>query len=451
MRKIIFSLLLLLIPSSANATTINAATCSLSDVQTAVNSAATTGDTVQVPSGNCTWSSFLVVNKGLVLKGAGIDVTNITVSGSLGIEADYTSAHFIEITAFTFLNSTGGGAEMIDMNGDRVDAVSFRVHHNKFTLSAGSTTRGVVVQDLGWGLIDHNTFDATGSGSIQSLSIFGTGDGNDGGFTPWTQPLSLGTNKAVYIEDNMFTYSAQAEDSIDAYGGARLVVRHNTFNNISLGFHGTDSGNRRSVFSYEIYSNTFTNNSSTDVRAATLRGGTGVIYSNTYGGSHGYGGVTMMLYRACPGLDNSGWGHADGTAWLLQSSNLSDIGSRTVCTPQGTGCNVLFLSTAPDTLCTFGAANCTRNFDGAGTGGYPARDQVGRTHDQALSPLYVWNNGGVAVGWYDGGFSCGVGLDNYFQAGRDYYNDGTQMPGYAALTYPHPLLGGAVAIMGWGD
>lgn len=54
-----------------------------------------------------------------------------------------------------------------------------------------------------------------------------------------------------------------------------MVIRHNTFNNITVGFHGLDSGGRRLVFWFEVYDNGFTNNSATVLRAATVRGGTG--------------------------------------------------------------------------------------------------------------------------------------------------------------------------------
>jgi hypothetical protein len=294
-----------------------------------------------------------------------------------------------------------------------------------------------------YGLIDHVTFDVTATGgSIQSVTITGSPDGTDGGFTPWTRPLTLGSNKAVYVEDCVFNYSSQAEDSIDAYGGGRLVIRFSTFNNISVGFHGTDSGNRRSVFSYEIYNNTFTNNSSTKLRAATLRGGTGVFFNNTYGGTTSWNGITAMVYRACPPLDSSAWQTCNGTNWQIGSTDFKAQASRVASTNGG----VKFCSNARDTVCTSDAAcgsggTCSTYFDGSGPGGYACRDQVGRTHDQKLSPLYVWNNGAGDAGTYDGGSSCGSGLSTYLQAGRDYYND-TPMPGYTAYTYPHPLATG---------
>lgn len=60
------------------------------------------------------------------------------------------------------------------------------------------------------------------------------------------------------------------------------------------------------------------------------------------------------------------------------------------------------------------------------------------------APIYAWNNGSVHLGSYDGGFSCGAGLSNYVQSGRDYI-DGVPMPGYTAYVYPHQLQGQSAA------
>jgi len=421
---------------AAEAATITAASCSGSDVQSAINSASN-GDTVAVPSGSCSWSGVAISNKSIALQGAGVDKTNITdSSGSGALSISSSSSSIIDVSGFTFVNSSGNGNGVVQSSGV-ADHVGFRIHHNKFVLSASVTTRGIGVYN-GYGLIDHNTFNATGSGSIQSISIWGSSDGTDGGFTPWTRPLTLGTNKAVYIEDNTFTYSSQSEDSIDAYGGARLVVRHNAFNNISVGFHGMDSGNRRSAHSFEIYGNTFTNNSSTHLRALTVRGGTGVVYNNTYGGSGAsWYGVTLLNYRSCPPLDQSAWQTCNGTNYTLGSMDLSANASRVA----GTTGTVKWCSNARDTRCTTdsncsGGGTCTTYLDGNGSLGYACRDQVGRTTNQALAPLYVWNNGSAGVGTYDGGTGCSI--SSIIALNRDYYN-GTAMPGYTAYNYPHPL------------
>lgn len=62
----------LCLPCSVGAqTTINAATCSQTDVQTAINSAVE-GNTVIIPAGNCPWTSGVTISgKGITVQGAG--------------------------------------------------------------------------------------------------------------------------------------------------------------------------------------------------------------------------------------------------------------------------------------------------------------------------------------------------------------------------------------------
>ena len=61
---------LILIPVVSRADTHTAASCSQADVTAAI-SAASDGDVVIVPAGNCTWGSTLIINKGISLQGPG--------------------------------------------------------------------------------------------------------------------------------------------------------------------------------------------------------------------------------------------------------------------------------------------------------------------------------------------------------------------------------------------
>lgn len=103
----------------------------------------------------------------------------------------------------------------------------------------------------------------------------------------WSQAWTFGTNdttgaRNIYFEDN--TWTNILETAIDSDVGARVVIRHNTFIDSSLVFHGgapADSspggGNH-----FEIY-----NNNSVRVSNAFainkwiwVRGGSGVIANN---------------------------------------------------------------------------------------------------------------------------------------------------------------------------
>ncbi len=458
MRKQLCILLIVLLIHPSFATTRNAATCSQADITTQIN-AASLGDTIQVPAGSCTWSgaSGVAPVVGLHLVGAGIGATNITDT-TTGAGFDLISGsttNFYEVTGFTFIAGVTKSRGMVEVDGTMMSPSSFRIHHNRFVANSFGP-RLISITNV-FGLIDHNTFDVGFNGSVQSISTTGSSDGTDGGFTPWMQPLSLGTNNAVFEEDNAFNYTFHAESAIDNYGGARYVFRHNAVNNAeACGGHGTDSGNRRSPFSFECYANTYTNNSGGMIRAGTIRGGTGVWYSNSFSASgvgSGYNGMTLMLYRACLG-DQSGWHQCNGTNWQINSKNFSANGSRTTSVYAGTtdATHVSFCSVHRDTVCssdadcTGGGGTCTTFFDGSGNGGYACRDQPGRTHDQVLDPIYAWSNTGPgnSIGTYDGGGTCNDGgIDNYMLAGRDFIDNGTTpKPGYTAFTYPHPLQGG---------
>ena len=85
--------------------------------------------------------------------------------------------------------------------------------------------------------------------------------------------------------------------------------------------------------------------------------------------------------------------------------------------------------------------------------GWGCRDQIGRGTKQQLYPIYEWNNCKNALGCEAGSaddidiaiYAPEGGTDytsTHIQSGRDYVSD-TQMPGYSAYQYPHPLRGRA--------
>lgn len=438
----VFISLTIVLTSRSFGATVTAASTSSAAVQAAIN-AASNGDTVVVPAGSATWSTPVTISgKALTLIGNGIGstvITDGTSSSALAITA--TAANFVRVSGFTFISSgshTSSG--MVDVSGGHGE-VAFRLDHLRFLVSS-AVTRGVTTTWI-YGLIDHCLFQNTTGTATQLVSLWGSDDSTQPGFgmTPWSWPPSLGTTNAVYIEDCGIyeTAGVQSGDSaFDSYGGARFVIRYCSITNSEFGGgHGTDSGTRRSMHSFEIYNNTYVNNLSQKQRAATIRGGTGVIYNNTYGGTGvGWDGVTLMYYRACPPLDQSAWGTCDGTQYKLTWNNSTGWG----CSTSGT------MGFAADGSYGAWGGIYTNYFDGASaTHGYPGRDQPGYTTGQVLSPIYVWNNGGVTAGPYDAGDPPSVGLAYYIASGREYYNEQGAKPGYTALVYPHPLVSGGTA------
>ena len=375
--------------SNANSATINAASCSQVDVQTAINSASD-GDIVIVPAGNCIWTStvFIPDTKGIILQGAGIDQTTIIDATGASDVLSITSAEGkpFRVTGFTFDGngtSKSGILGAIKVTGD---CRNFRIDHIEFE---DMVIRSIVTSAKGdeqYGVIDHCTFDYPYSTSSQGIALFGAKPQDR---TPWKRPLTLGTYKAIYIEDCTFTWATPPDSALDAYGGARYVFRYNKVTGTHVSHHGCDSGDYRSTHSFEIYENTFNENGAGSYRALFFRGGTGVVYNNTFTGN--YSGFNVANYRSC---DSYGvWGKCDGKNPLDGNEDET---------------------------------------------GYPCLDQIGRTTNQALSPLYEWNN---TINRNDLNITVSTScpeLADHIQEYRDYYND-TQKPGYTPYEYPHPL------------
>jgi phage tail sheath gpL-like len=75
----------ILVSGHAQAATLTATTCSLIDVQAAVNSAKD-GDTVVIPNGSCSWTSGISTSKQIILSGqtkGGVTLTHAAGSGTL--------------------------------------------------------------------------------------------------------------------------------------------------------------------------------------------------------------------------------------------------------------------------------------------------------------------------------------------------------------------------------
>src|SRR5574337_136844 len=196
---------------------INAQSCSQHDVQKAIDSASR-GDTVNVPSGSCTWSTKTVVTKQITLQGAGIDSTTINCGDlkeciDMNVSADALSPLW-RITGFTF---TGGhaGNGIINIRGT---GMNWRIDHNKFY--NWQTFRAVDQLGGGYGVVDHNTFykdTVAGAGSGVGVHVSESSN-NDKGFASWQRPYVWGTADAVFIEDNSFTFYPNRIDEDKRYG-----------------------------------------------------------------------------------------------------------------------------------------------------------------------------------------------------------------------------------------
>jgi hypothetical protein len=417
--KIVIAIILCLIPTVAFSSTINSASCSSSDVNTAIGNAQS-GDTVTVPAGTCAWSTLVNINKQITLQGNGTSSTHIS-SGNVAIAAQNVTIKNLDL-----------GATNVTVN-----ATNFRITGNVFSGSGEM----IAVNDGYYGVIDNNSFTSTSPG-IEMIHVWGPIDS-------WTTDHSMGGADNVFIEDNAFSGAGGSSQCVQGSYNARIVFRYNNVSGMKFDMHGVQSNGyandpaKRCDWSYainhsarhcEVYANSF---SIDTYWSMELRGGTGVIYNNTF--SITGGGTSILLREYCTG-------YSDGN-----------------CKGGGVSQNYI----------------CPND--------YPYYDQIGRGKNQGSEPMYLWNNtanGNSVVGFtgdtinpdhiqfggmpaqaaetfcMDGG---GGPLDGYaysaswaygnvsaiIKENRDYYV--SSKPGYTPYTYPHPLRGSTPASTGAGS
>lgn len=436
-------LIIVLMPSMGHAATYTAAACTgtadHTKVQTAVDSA-TDGDTVQIQAGNCTFTAPVAwANKAIVVQGAGISSTTITASsGAFSITPTTTVGW--RITAMTISSATSGA--VIDIYAFNVTAPlasRFRIDHLTMAMTSAGSPRGVNVQGMVYGLIDHVTVTSViGTAphmvevNAQSITDNYAGGGLAGA-TSMALALDLGGDTAVYVEDSTYSQPFGGYGAINniTYGG-RMVMRHNTYTGpVHLQTHAT-RGQERGGMKSEYYNNVHDGlNDTVYPGPANIIAGTGVMFNNTIknadSGATFTRFISMLLYfQRCP----------DGAC---------------------------VVNSAPTTLCS-----SSSGYDGGvEANGWPCLDQPGHIGgtpgSQSSVPVYLWNNG-VEDGCSTGGacsadrgigINCGGSMANYIKTtvhsngAKDYCVGTTTMPGscgthtntYTPYTYPHPLQG----------
>ena len=387
-----------------------------SSLQSAINSSVDS-DTVNIGAGSCSAGEVSWANKNITVKGQGIGVTN--VSGLSFKVTDTTKAAF----RITGMSVGSASSWTIDSVGVKTGIKGWRIDHIAWSYPSCGQNIALFVNGINWGLVDHNTFKNAGNSIFLRAWAEGTDEVNPwppsgtpgmGGYS-WLLPLNLGSDEAVYVEDNAFNMDGGCYLGIgDHYYGARMVFRHNTVHNAYWQSHATRGYERGGSLKVEIYNNVFTSSDSAWYRAIHMRSGTGVIFNNT--------------------LQNS--------FNTIQADNQRSNGQNT---------------DSP-----YGSCNGSSKWDGnlSGESGWPCLDQIGRGPgqypNQPSVPLYGWNNG-KAIGCSSGG-SCSndvtiigdgdahVRSTAHSNGQVDFVNSGSSpKPGYTPFTYPHPLQGGVTS------
>jgi len=334
-------------PATASAANTLAASCSSTDVQTAVNSAKD-GDIVLVPPGHCTWSSRVtVINKSISLIGSGIGSTIITGNDNSAIRgcaldlitkaSGGSPPGFTRVSGFEFYCALASGIPGGYAGGGIVTFSGFssnvRFDHNKVTIT---NTSGLYAWDSVKGVADHNTFISNGNLTHMVIWQHLNWDGTElqpkwpapVGDTSWATPSSFGASGNFFFEDNTFqnTFGDTGYACSDDTGGSRTVYRYNNLINCTLHTHGTEtSGRMRGARHREIYRNTGSFNLSVGTPLIVNRGGTGIYFDNTASGNYSYGLVALNTYRRNDLITN----HSDGSTPFGRCGTFTATGAST--------------------------------------------------------------------------------------------------------------------------
>jgi hypothetical protein len=276
----------------AQGSTINAPSCSQSDVQLAINSASS-GDTILVPGGSCTWSSVLSIPSTAVITLNGQGIT--TINGALDVTSGASTSNVTSITGFTWTSTGYCGTTNAITSHSTISTGWVRIYGNTFS----ENTNGTFICTEGDGthaLIDHDTFNlGSSSGGAEVIHVLG--DSNAG----WKTDVTPGGPDMVFIETDTFTYNCSVgcnfggTSAVQSYWGARTVFRHNQVTDMQVDEHGTCGMNWARW--WELYDNNFiVNPAINQSNYFAIRGGSGVIYGNTITnpGNNGGGGYLQL-------------------------------------------------------------------------------------------------------------------------------------------------------------
>lgn len=289
-----------------HAEVVPAASCSQAAVQAAVN-AVSSGGTVTIPAGTCTWSNIVTVTKAISIRGAGIGST--VINGTLN--APYGTA------LVTYSPNAAEAVKVFDLSGLTVDAgyrsgcfqalspgsttaiTGLKIHDNKFV---NGYSRAVLLSGLEFGVFFNNQF----LNNYIAVSVLGSETAG------WNYPVSQGGANYPFFENNTFTQTiARGGFIVETGRGGRIVFRNNEISGYggsggevwdAHGVNGTYPKDTGTV-SVEYYNNKITLSASS--RVLFHRGGTGIVFNNIISGSSV--GMEMTEYQGWCYCTTSGY------------------------------------------------------------------------------------------------------------------------------------------------
>lgn len=277
-----FLLCLVIFSGQVMAAQISAKGGTRSEILEAVNMAKP-GDVVMIPAGTFNFDGSITFKAGITIMGAGKDKTilkksgnvsssTFTIDGSNGLKARISSMTIIGLKP-----STSPGIKVAKgARKFRIDNIAFK--------NCGGNALGVF--DNSTGVIDHNTFI---DNEVYSIVVYGDG------VSTWNKPVKLGTEDAVYIEDNRFemknVLNKARSHHIASNNGSKYVFRYNTIDDGNLNAQAIDvHGNKFSWPKGSRYYEIYNNKMKVTHRwlGMRIRGGDGVIFDNELSGDITY-------------------------------------------------------------------------------------------------------------------------------------------------------------------
>lgn len=380
---------LLLLVFCSHGATLNSPSASRTDVNATIASS-NAGDIVVVPADSSeSWSGGISIS-GITLRGPGKSAASPTVITAGLVTITKHATHNTKLIGFRFT----GTDQHLQIDGT-ASAKPFIVGDNHFAVG-GSEWANVTANG---GLFYSNNVIASTptSADVFRLNLGAVGTAGE---TSWQNPTTMGQDDTTgemntYFEDNF--WQNLLEVAVDVDNGARVVMRHETFQDSSIVYHGGGSGSSgQDTSSYggrhlEVYDCDF-NRVDTGALSALnkwvwVRGGGGFVFANNTVDVNSTGQYPnkeeLRFSVGCPGNPGHPLAYQFG-----QSTQAPD-------------------ATPNQPALIFGNT-------GSGTGA-----------------------GFITISGTSGeGITCSAPND-YIQSGRDYMTSNTW--GWTAYTYPHPL------------
>src|SRR5262252_950612 len=318
--------------------TITAASCSQTDVQTALTAATASGSVVAIPAGTCHWTTLVSWSApaNSVLEGSG---TNTARGGSQQtiIIDDYVNTSKLlditnvvgsfRITQLDFKGGTGSGKEngLIVLNGTSLATHIDHTYWNFQTYSdSNNDSKGVRFGGWHAGVYENNLvyMPVIAESVFFTETDYNTTGTNNIGDQAWAAATGFGTSDFVFIEDNTFYGksghggSGFFESGVsDCNNAGKFVIRYNTIYQAGTGqtHPSGGSGAARGCRAHELYGNSVSPlpdfDPIVDIPPLTfswMSSGTALVWGNTTQGA-----FKEFIHIDSMRKDNSTYGEAN--------------------------------------------------------------------------------------------------------------------------------------------